>query len=282
MVVELHAYADESGGTGDDPYCAIAGFIASERQWKIFRPRWREALGSVPAFHATDFWSRAGWKSKDSPYHGWTSDKALRFQRGLISVFYQQDKRLNPTNAVTNIPDFSELSEDWQRISTGALIKWSMRDGKFSARLSGTGKPSAPWFVSFIDLVQRIVEHVPDGAVLHLWFDEQNEYAPLAQITWKNMKRHKAKGWRKMGDLTFACDEEYEPLQLADMYTYLVHHYVLYGDDGLGADRAEALAAFARVNRYISVDDRQAHESRVQRISEEILGKIAVHYGHGE
>ena len=279
MVLELQAYADESGGTAGDPHCAIAGFVASPRQWKVFRERWREALGDVPAFHATDFWSRAGWQSKDSPYHGWTDTKALQFLRGLTSVFDQQYKRLNPDNAVTDVSDFHELSDDWQRIATGALVKWTVRGDTFSARISGTGKPSAPWFVSFIDFIQRMVRHAPDGAVVHLRFDEQAEYAPLAQITWKNMKKHKALGWRKMGDLTFSCDEEYEPLQMADMYAYLIHHYRIYGDEGMDKDRGSALASFARANPSIWVHDQATSESRVQSMGEQIMQQIEAKEG---
>ena len=284
MVLELHAYSDESGGI-DEPCCTVAGFIASPRQWKLFSANWTAVLerADVPVFHATDFFSRAGWQSSASPYHDWSDEKALRFQRELTDVFLRQHKRLHRANGAVDVNDYKELSEDWKRVFTGAMIKWNVRAGQFTSRLLGTGKPSAPWFLCFIDFVQHILTHAPDGSFVHLTCDETKEYAPLAQITWNNMKKHKAFGWRKMGDLTFAGDEWKPALQLADSYAHLLNHAIpRYGKGLDNPARAEMLNALLKDGEPVFMHTEQTLEKRAVEITEAIMNEIELHYGSDE
>ena len=283
MVLELQAWADESGGI-DHPSCTFAGFIASPRQWKIFRAAWREVLerANVPAFHSTYFFSRESWQSSESPYHNWTEKKALKFQRELTDVFVRQYRKINRANGSVDVGDYKQMSESWQRIFTGAMIKWNVKDGQFTSKLSGTGRPAAPWFLCFIDFVQNILIHAPDGSIVHLTCDEQAAYAPLAQITWKNMKKHKALGWQKMGALTFESDEAYEPLQLADMYANLINHAVPRYGQGISRDRSEALKALTKNGHSVYMHNAQTLEKRVKEITEAILKEIELRYGNDE
>jgi len=284
MVLEFHAYADESGGI-DHPCCTVAGFIASPRQWKLFKAGWTDVLkrAHVCAFHATDFFSRASWQSSESPYHGWSEEKASRFQRELIDVFLRQHKNLHRANGAVDVNDYKQMSQDWKAIFTGAMLKWNVRSGQFSTKLSGTGKPSAPWFLCFIDFVQHMLVQARDGVVVHLTCDEKRDYAPLAQITWKNMKKHKAFGWQKMGDLTFADDETKPGLQLADAYANLLNHAIpRYGQGPATADRAAFLAALLKNGEPVYMHNAQTLEKRSQEITDAILKEIELHYENGE
>jgi hypothetical protein len=280
MVLELFAYGDESGSIAD-PFCTVAGFVASERQWKVFCSRWRDALdrAGIRSFHAVEFFQRVSWRSSRSPYHGWSEAAGMAFQRELLKVFFLQYQRLNAANGAVNVDDFKSMSKDWQRIFTGAAVKWNVRAGKFSAKISGTGKPSAPWFTSFIDFVQHALTHVPDGAVMHLVFDQQTQYAPYAHITWGNMKKLKMMSWRKMGDLTFREDERCEPLQLADMYAYLINHWASRVDAGISPDRAEALAVLTRKAGKVYIHTGASLEQRAVEITEAVLKQIESYYG---
>lgn len=275
LVLEFYAYGDESGSISD-PYCTVAGFVASPRQWKLFSAAWRDVLdeAGVPAFHAVDFFHREEWRSSGSPYHGWTEADGLVFQRRLLAVFLRQYQRINAANGAVNVEDFKLMSEEWQRIFTGALLKWDVRAGEFSAKILGTGKPSAPWFTSFIDFIQASLVHVSDGATLHLVFDQQNEYAPLAHITWANMKKYKMMNWRKMGDLIFREDEKDEPLQLADMYAHLINHWVPRLDEGISPDRVEALAVLMKKTGKIYIHTGETLEQRVMDITKAVMNEI--------
>lgn len=284
MVLELHAYSDESGGI-DHPCCTVAGFIASPRQWKLLNGRWAEVLhrAHVPAFHATDFFSRAGWQSSKSPYHGWSPQKALTFQRALTDVFLRQHKHIHRANGAVDVHDYKGMSEDWRKIFTGAMIKWNVHAGQFTSKMLGTGKPSAPWFLCFIDFVQHLLTHAPDGAVVHLTCDENADYASLAQTTWSNMKKHKAFGWQKMGDLTFASDETKPALQLADAYAHLLNHAIpRYGKGLHSPERAEMLNVLLKNGEPVYMHTAQTLEKRAVEITNAILKEIELHYANGE
>ena len=280
LVLELQAWADESGDIYDS-HCTFAGFIASPRQWKLFRAKWREVLDRwrVPAFHAMYFFPRVAWQSSKSPYRGWTEDEALAFQRELTDVYVSQYRNIHRASGSVDINDYKQINEDWQRIFTGAMIKWNVRDGAFTSKLSGTGKPVAPWFLCFIDFVQHILTFAPEGSVVHLTCDTQADCAPLALITWNNMKKRKAQGWQKMGGLSFESDDCFEPLQLADMYANLLNHSIpQYGQGTLRPDRAEALAALMKDGKGVYMHNLETLERRARDISDSILQEIAVHY----
>ncbi len=51
-------YLDDAGHPSDQPFLAIAGFVASESQWLAFEPLWKATLDSFDVlfpFHMTDF-----------------------------------------------------------------------------------------------------------------------------------------------------------------------------------------------------------------------------------
>lgn len=276
VLTEWFAYSDESGGL-DHPLCTVAGFIASPRQWKLFNAEWQRVLdvAHVQSFHATDFFSRAGWQSSASPYRGWSEGKAAKFQQDLTDVFVRQHKNIHRGNGAVDVNDYKQLSKDWQRIFTGAMVKWNVRKGAFTSKMLGTGKPSAPWFLCFMDFVQHILAHAPDNVIVHLTCDEKDDYAPLAQITWNNMKTQKMFGWRKMGDLTFASDGSKPGLQLADAYANLLNYAIPRYDKGLASpERAAFLKALLKDGDPVYMHTAQTLEKRAQDITDDILKEI--------
>jgi hypothetical protein len=110
VFVMVSIYADESGThdeTGQDDtamVATVAGFAAKREDWKSFCPKWQKVLekygrgGVDEGFHATE-WSyayncaRYGWdpsvttpKYRDSPYHGWPTDKLFKFRQALAKL----------------------------------------------------------------------------------------------------------------------------------------------------------------------------------------------------
>ena len=65
VVAVLEAYLDESGIHGSAPWCLIAGFVASSRQWAWFENRWAKRTTEAE-FHAKEFFARdqAGRRSR--------------------------------------------------------------------------------------------------------------------------------------------------------------------------------------------------------------------------
>ncbi len=58
VMADYALYMDDSGHPDDQPYVAVAGFIATETEWLEFEPAWKAALkrdGLTEPFHMTDF-----------------------------------------------------------------------------------------------------------------------------------------------------------------------------------------------------------------------------------
>ncbi len=87
-MLEVTFYADESGT--HDPHgeqvgaevAAIAGYIATKKQWETFKRRWNTALTKykIPEFHMSEF------NRHKPPYDSWTNAKRKRFLRALIRI----------------------------------------------------------------------------------------------------------------------------------------------------------------------------------------------------
>ena len=288
MVLELFAFGDESGIGREARWCVMGGFsLPSERAWKEFRTQWRATLDSesVPQFHAADFYNATNWLSTKSPYYGWDHDRATKFHDRLLTSFRQVQRRLNPSNCAVNVPDFNELPLEHRQFATGALLQWTVWGPEtYKRKLKGTGKPSTPWFLAFRDFVMRVLEHVPEGAKLHIILDRQDQYAGLAHHVWNDFSKWNLTGWERLGDLTFARSDDYEPLQLADMYTNNLGAW-LTREDTEGAyepQRVDALVTFAKRDPKVHIYDAREAGRRIRDIIEEGKRKIALHYEHDE
>jgi hypothetical protein len=79
-VLELYAFADESGIHDGAKMCVLAGFLSSPRQWTLFETAWNQALGPDVApvgFHAKEFFGGGGL------YRGWSQQRSKKFLRGF-------------------------------------------------------------------------------------------------------------------------------------------------------------------------------------------------------
>src|SRR6516164_7710990 len=57
-MTDYSIYMDDSGHPSSQPRVVVAGFLASEKQWMDFEPKWKTVLekyGLGEAFHMTDF-----------------------------------------------------------------------------------------------------------------------------------------------------------------------------------------------------------------------------------
>lgn len=60
-MAEFALYLDDGGHPDDQPYLAVAGYVATESDWQAFEPQWKAAIANIPGvdvakgFHMTDF-----------------------------------------------------------------------------------------------------------------------------------------------------------------------------------------------------------------------------------
>jgi hypothetical protein len=83
-MIEFAAYFDGSGSPDDTVAVAVAGFVATVRQWKEFERNWKDCLNDfgVSALHMRDFAHSRGefteWKGDEN--------RRRRFLGRLISI----------------------------------------------------------------------------------------------------------------------------------------------------------------------------------------------------
>jgi hypothetical protein len=222
-IVNLYAYADESGIENNSSYCVVAGYLASQRVWENFRKEWKFILDEyhVSEFHSKEFFKRyRGPNISHGQYVGWSTKKASDFELKLINCINRH--HLNPTGSAIDIPAFNKLTLGERRFLTGALIKENV--------LSRThhGAPGKPWFVPFRSFVQQSLSLAEDGTMVHLRFDEQNQMNKNALQIHKDMKEpyYLLPGKEKLGDLIFGDSKVNPELQAADMFSYSVYLYL--------------------------------------------------------
>jgi hypothetical protein len=214
-VLDLYAYADDSGLHGNASYCLLAGYIASPRQWSLFSHEWQAILKDfgVSDFHAKGFFSPVARRAHDV-YRTWDNDKAEQFISRLTKVI--NEHRLYPLGCAVNVPDFFTFTIGERRFLTGGI--WNAKKGVFKT----TGKPSAPYFAAFTYFVRVALDQTPEGARLHLVFDRQNVMESRACNTLEEMiaMPNLLPGSEKLGSISYYISPQEPALQAADLYTY--------------------------------------------------------------
>lgn len=275
MVLKMWAFGDESGGM-DTRYCLVGGFVASERQWKLFRKAWRAALGreKVSAFHAVEFFQPESWESSISPYNGWDFSRAEAFLDSLLDVI-KRHPQIYPIGAIVDVADFFAMHPDARRIETGEqrLWRWDLDPGApedsmvtvSQRRYRTTGTETRPYPASFFSFVKEALEHTREGTELHIMLDLNSVEEGLARVNYAEIRRQQTlKGWEKLGGiLYYESAGAHPPIQLADLYAYvLIDWYTKSGNVGILRKAADVL--IGKRKRNIRFRDAAAFEADLQ------------------
>ena len=173
VVVELRAYGDESGTHENPPYCLVAGWIGSPRQWRLFEDSWNEVLHeySISEFHSTDFFNRKHNKSSGNPYRDWDDARSQAFLNALSNIVIE--RRIFPIGGAVDVKAFMSYSEGERRYLTSAQIKQS---GKWVT----TGAPTRPYQLAFPLFLTEAAQAAKGDAVIQFVLDQNNNEAPYA------------------------------------------------------------------------------------------------------
>lgn len=199
--IDLWAYADESGIHGDALWCIIAGYIASPRQWSLFRKEWRVHLEKrqLSSFHSRKF--------------NWDSPGAKEFVMTLATTI--NNHRLYPIGVAIAVKAFNALTLGERKFLTGG--NWNQRTDRFETH----GKPSESYFVTFLEFIHQALKRVPEDAHLHLVFDRQNIMESRAKETYEELVASGAMiGSHKLSDISYHIDPPEPALQAADLYAH--------------------------------------------------------------
>jgi hypothetical protein len=230
----IQVFLDESGIHNGAPICVIAGYHASERQWKRLGELWT-ADGCEVEFHAKRFFARSPEGKRVSPYADWDDRKANDYLRCRLDAI--STANIYPVGAMIDVRAFRAFSHDERRHLTGGM--W--REGKW--RFSGG--PSKPYYLVFQDVVIQSVQKVKrPGWQAHFVVAEQNELVPLAAKLYALMKRtlYDRELVSLMGEMRFASPKAQPGLQAADLLAYCWYQYRILGH-GMKREADEAMKA---------------------------------------
>ncbi len=216
-VLDLYAYADESGVEKTPPYCVVAGYIASPKTWKTFRTAWSSMVTKyqIGELHAKKFFGR-------NPGHGEYAHlsrmEASAFLNEAINVITSH--RINPIGSIVDVGAFNRLTLGERMFLTGVHPR---RKG---SHLPGSNSPNQPYYVPFRMFVQLALDYTPMGTKVHFVFDQQGQRAGLSLEMFEDMKAHNSLSDNgRLGDLIFVDSKEKVEIQAADMFSHLTYRY---------------------------------------------------------
>lgn len=283
MVLKMWAFGDESGGV-DTRYCLLGGFVASERQWKLFRRDWDAILKreGVPAFHAVEFFQPASFESSSSPYTGWRLPRRKKFLADLLGVI-ERRRQIHPIGSLVDVRDFLAMHPDARRMATGGLRLWKWNvdldapDGskvEIESRLKAYGTERRPYPASFFGFIKEALEHTPDGAKLHFMFDLNEVEEGLAHENYGKLRKYGRWDSEKLGGIRFESASDHAPIQLADLYSYVVVDWVTKNSDVGILLRQAAEVLIGKRKRTIRFRDANAFEQDLSAMEKQIQDAI--------
>jgi hypothetical protein len=223
-ILNLYAYADESGVHENPLFFVLAGYIASPRQWDLFCKDWQNILDSfgVSEFHAKDFFQLKA-RQIHTQYRKWSDDNNRQFISELSKAI--NSRRLYPIGCAVDVNAFNNITVGERRYLTGG--KWDAKKGRFTT----SGKPSAPYFAAFHYYVRAALDRTSDKAKLHLVFEHQNVMESKARQTFEEMiaLSSKMEGSEKLDSIVYSISTDKPQLQAADLFSHTTYRYAVGG-----------------------------------------------------
>ncbi len=214
MPINLNVYADESGIHEEATHCVVAGFIASQLQWRLFEEEWVGLLSEagLSRFHATKLFGRRASRRRTDEFAETIS------RHGLF-----------PIGAGTEIAAFNRLSVGERRFVTGAHMRGS--------KPVTSGAQSQPYYLAFQYLLIEATNRASVDGTVDFIFDRQTVLQAKARQTYEDYSSNLSDETRrkKLGSISFENSAEFPALQAADM---LAHLWYSYMTDGLRMSEA--------------------------------------------
>ncbi|MFN2492253.1 MAG: DUF3800 domain-containing protein [Pyrinomonadaceae bacterium] len=194
MVGNFTLYFDESCSHPPAPLVyTVAGYLATDVQWRKFRKEWRRILEGegLDHFHMVKF------QACKPPYDAWSKEKRIHFLASLHSVIHKRTLMSFATTA--NIEDFNSLTLEQQRDLISPHV--------FAAKncLKGVGF----WAAS------NIVNH---PVIAYIFEEGQPHQRQLSRLV--DSLTDEDKSFFRMASLSFAGKKSLNPLQSADVVAY--------------------------------------------------------------
>jgi hypothetical protein len=218
----FRTYFDESGIHEGAPFCVVAGYIGTTKQWSAFETMW-EPDAKAPGFHGREFFIRDADGCRVGPYQGWSDAQADDYLNRLLSAVHKAG--VVPIGGMVDAAAFRAYSEARRRFLTGGKLVHVGESGK--QRWNPLGKPSAPYFLALMSVLAQSVSATPSEFKVDFTLDRQQQFEGWAKDLCKCIQEK----WEpdestRFGTVAFASRDDASPLQAADM---LAHAWYEYG-----------------------------------------------------
>lgn len=212
QLVMIRIYMDESGTHDGSPVVTVGAYVGQPKDWARFTRKWRQALGSVPYYHATDAQALRGL------FEGWSEKERDALAIKLIEIL--RESPFAGQAVGINMRDYDAALASRENLK----------------RLFGT-----PYGASFHWVVATIMDAVEKHGTNEAlaFFHEENDFEAEAKEAFNWIKTHRRRHKGPM-TLVFAEKAYLVPLQAADILAYEANKK-LRNPDGPSRRSLEAL-----------------------------------------
>lgn len=197
----LEGYFDESGTHSSAKAIAVAGYLSTTEQWKLFTEEWTAALREfqLEYFHMTDFANRA------KQYSAWTdAERSARFAR-LAAIIRRHT--------------LASISSGFLRQSFDAIFD---RDAK---RYIG-GPYGAAVGMCFLNVAERLKPLYPSARVSYIFERGAKGAGDVAKAFEMNYSDDETREQFKLQSFRFDDKRKCAPLQAADILSYELYRQI--------------------------------------------------------
>ncbi len=194
----LTVYCDDSGTSPEQRTAVAAGYLASDKQWERFSPRWQSLL----AKYGISRMHRADLESFVREFKGWNGDRRTELIKKAHAIIRKHIYIALGTGVIKS--DYEEVMPRWVKNLFGGVYVWCVNEcrvhvGKWCEKRRNPYNGTINWVFEA-------------GTVGHGQVEEML----------RNLSRHPEWGQRlRIGEWSFK-DKNTVPLQSADIIAYEV------------------------------------------------------------
>jgi hypothetical protein len=218
----MQAYVDESGDKGQGSWLTLVGLVAHAEEWAVFADEWRSVLNQPPAIKA---WHMRDAVNLQKGFRRWTPDERDDRLRQLSDVVNRHE--ITALHCSVDIPAYMEF------MAPLIDVPFSSEKRKRSRALRAIHEQ--PYWICFHSMVMAVCYELIDKGVterFEIIFDEKKTLGPRVRSWYPAMRI-----WMEPHedaimpvDPLFRDDEEFAPLQCADILAWILRRDLIDGD----------------------------------------------------
>jgi hypothetical protein len=215
------SYMDETGIQSNDPWCAIAGYVADANEWARFDRQWNWVIEEYCRWPGEKYFHALEFYGNHAKYRSWKLARRESFINALYDTI--RDFHIALFSSAVDVPTFKAFTEDERRYLTGG---WHN-----GMRWKSEGAPSKPYFLPFHHCIIQSAAHVPPDGLLYPIMSRQDQYEMKGLELYEQLLNSKPslQCRAKLADeMVFSNPKKVGGLQAADLAAYWMGQSMRY------------------------------------------------------